>query len=288
MVVITTSLLVLSACEAILGSRVTPTAILPSATPAPPTPTPPPLAARVNGQYITLAEFESELGRFQSAQTELGKSIPSEEAKQTVLDDLIDLELLAQGAHEAGYECPDSEVASRHQALVDALGDEAALSKWMSENGYTDESLSAALRRAIDAAWMRDKIIADVSTSTEQVHVRQILTYNAGEADEIKAQLDGGQDFNQLAAIYDPVARGELGWVPQGYLLDQSADEAVFSTPVGSYSSVIASKAGYHLFFIVERGDRPLSPDALLALQEKSMLSWLDEKRVKSDIVQFP
>jgi parvulin-like peptidyl-prolyl isomerase len=287
-VVITISLFVISACAAVLGSRVTPTPILPSATVAPPTPTPPPLAAKVNGQFITLAEFEAELERYQDAQTELGRSVPPDEAKQIVLDDMIASELLSQGAHEAGYVCSDAELESRKQKLTNEPGDEAALSEWITEHGYSDESLSVALRRAVEAAWMRDKIIADVPSTAEQVHVRQILTYNADEANAIKGQLDGGEDFNQLAAIYDPVARGELGWVPPGYLLDKNADETVFGTPLGSYSSIVETKAGYHIFFVVERGVRPLSPDALLALQASTLLSWLDEKRVKSDIVQFP
>jgi hypothetical protein len=46
----------------------------PTATPTI-TPTPVPLAARVNGEGIPLAEFEHEIARFELAQTRLGKDL---------------------------------------------------------------------------------------------------------------------------------------------------------------------------------------------------------------------
>ena len=49
-------------------------------------------------------------------------------------------------------------------------------------------------------------------------------------------QLNTGADFDELAALYDPITLGELGWVPQGYLLNASADEAVFALQAGQYS----------------------------------------------------
>src|SRR5512138_761913 len=91
----------LSACASLFGPSSTPTPTLPSPTPAPPTPTPPPSAAIVNGEYITLAEFQAELQRYKTAQQELGKAVSEQEANKTVLEDLIAQVLMAQGAREA-------------------------------------------------------------------------------------------------------------------------------------------------------------------------------------------
>jgi parvulin-like peptidyl-prolyl isomerase len=101
-------------------------------------------------------------------------------------------------------------------------------------------------------------------------------------------QLQAGTDFDELATQYDPVTNGELGWVPRGYLLDAKADEAVSALQVGSYSDVIATDAGFHIFKAIERGDHPLSPDALLTVQELALKNWVAERRAKSNIVLAP
>jgi parvulin-like peptidyl-prolyl isomerase len=135
---------------------------------------------------------------------------------------------------------------------------------------------------------MRDKIIADVPTTAEQIHVRQILTYNEEDARAALEELKGGADFDELAALYDPITLGELGWVPRGYLLDEKADEAVFALQAGAYSDVIATNAGFHIFKAFERGDHPLSPDALLTVQELALKNWVAEQRASSKIVLVP
>ena len=135
---------------------------------------------------------------------------------------------------------------------------------------------------------MRDKIIADVPASVEQIHLRQILTYNQADAQAALEQLSSGADFDELAALYDPITLGELGWVPRGYLLDTAADEAVFALQAGQYSAIIQTDAGFHIFKVLERADHPLSSDALLTVQELALQNWVAEKRASSDIVLAP
>jgi parvulin-like peptidyl-prolyl isomerase len=243
----------------------------------------------VNGEYITLVEFRAELQRFKTAQQGLGKTVSEEDANKIVLEDLISQVLLAQGARQAGFNLTEAGLQSRIEALANQLGGAEALSRWQSDHGYDEASFRAALKRAVEAAWMRDKIIADVPNTAEQVHVRQILTYNADDANKALEQLKGGADFDELAASYDPYTGGELGWLPRGYLLDKTADEAVFALQAGEYSQVIATEAGYHIFKVIERQpNHPLSPDALLTLQEKALKDWLAKQRAQSDIILAP
>jgi peptidyl-prolyl cis-trans isomerase C len=119
----------------------------------------------------------------------------------------------------------------------------------------------------------------------EQIHLRQILTYNQADAQEVLQQLTAGEDFDELAVVYDPVTNGELGWVPQGYLLDAKADEAVFALQAGEVSDIISTEAGFHIFKAIERSDHTLTPDALLTMQELALKNWIEEQREKSDIV---
>jgi len=266
----------LSACAS-FGTPNTPTPTIPTATPQPPTPTPPPSVAMVNGEYITISEFEAELNRYKTA----FPNIEDSQARQIVLDDLIAQYLLAQAAREENFEVTEADLQSR----IDALGSPEAISQWQSAFGYDDASFRIILKRSIEAAWMRDKIIADVPNSIEQIHLRQILTYNEADAQLVLQNLNAGQDFDELAAIYDPITKGELGWVPQGYLLDAQADEAVFALQAGEISGIVSTEAGFHIFKAIERGEHELTPDSLLTMQELALKNWLVEKRENSNIV---
>jgi parvulin-like peptidyl-prolyl isomerase len=277
----------ITACAS-FGTPNTPTPSVPSATPEPPTPTPPPSAAVVNGEYITIAEFEAELARFKAAQTALGLTFTDEDANKAVLEDMVAQVLLSQAARKENFAVSEADLQLRIDALVSQLGSVDALTQWQSAHGYDDASFRVALKRSIEAAWMRDKIIAAVPTSTEQIHLRQILTYNEADAQTALQELSAGTDFDELAVRYDPVTGGELGWVPQGYLLDANADQAVFALQAGEVSGIVATEAGFHIFKAIERADHVLSPDALLAAQETALKQWLAEQREQGDIVFAP
>lgn len=268
----------------------TPTAMpTPSPTPLPPTPTPIPLAATVNGEGITAAEFEAELARFQSAQTALGNNLSLEEATQRVMGDLIDQLLLAQGAQAEGFSVEDAMLQNRIARLSEQAGGADKLAAWEAQHGFTDESFRLALGRQIAAAWMRDKIIAGVPNTAEQVHVRQILFYNADTAQKVLDRLKSGADFNTLAAQYDPATQGELGWFPRGYLLQPQIEAAAFALQPGQTSDVIQTTLGYHILMLLERDpNRMLSPDARLTLQNQALENWLQEQRAKSTITLAP
>lgn len=276
---------ILSACALPTGPAAdTPTPAFTS-TPSLPTATPVPGIATVNGEIIPLADYEAELARYKSAQTALGLSVTDEDAAQAVLDDMIAQTLLAQGARAAGLSITESDLQSRVDALAQSLGGADQLSAWMSAHGYTEESFRASLRLAAEAAMMRDRIIADMPSTVEQVHARQILLYNADEANAVLAQLQSGATFENLAAFYDPITRGELGWFPRGYLLEPAIEEAAFALQPGGYSGVIQTQVGFHIIFVIERAERSLSPDAALTLQEKAVRDWLTAKRAEAQIV---
>ncbi len=253
-------------------------------TPIPPTPTPEPLAARVNGEAITLAEYQAELARYQAASGTSAAVQPPEDESH-VLDDLIALVLLAQGAAEAGFHLDEAGLQARLDALVAQLGSSQALQDWIAAHGYTEQDFRRALARQAAAAWMRDKIIANVPENTEQVHARQILLYNLDQANQVLAQVRAGTDFATLASEYDPIAGGDLGWFPRGYLTVPELDQAVFSLQAGQVSDVIQTRLGFHIVQVIERDPaHPLEPSARLALQSRALQDWLAQRRSQSQI----
>ena len=279
--------LTLVACGLDLGPVSVPTPTPPMA-PAP-TGTPLPVVVSVNGEDITVAEFEAEHARYQQAQTSLGDTASQETATQTVLNDIINSLLLEQAAAAYGFVVDDATVQDRIDALAALVGGPDALAVWESTHGYTGTDFRSTLRRQIAAAWMRDQITASVSTTAEQVHVKQILLYNADDAQKGLGYLQAGLNFEELAAQYDPVTKGELGWFPRGYLPALVIEEAAFALQPGQYSPNIQDETGYHILYVVERDPaRLLSPDALLILQERALQSWLTQRRNESTILYGP
>ncbi len=255
-----------------------------TASPLLPSPTLAPLAATVNGETISLAEYQAELKRYQTA---VGTDLATDD-EQRVLNELIDQLLLAQGAAQSGYLADEKAVQERMDGLATHLGGEQALIDWMTMNGYDEASFRQSLARSMAAAWMRDQIAAGVPQAVEQVHARQILLYNSEEADRVLAQLRSGTNFADLAAQYDPSAGGDLGWFPRGYLLDPKLDEAAFSLQPGEFSEVIQTAAGYHILQVVEREPSyPLEPEARLVLQRRALADWLAGRRGQSQIQVF-
>jgi parvulin-like peptidyl-prolyl isomerase len=214
--------------------------------------------------------------------------VASQEAEQIVLDDLIAQVLLAQKAREEGFELSEAELERRLAQLEEQAGGAEVLAGWQSEHNYSEDTFLMALKRSAEAAWMRDKIIAGIPESTEQAHIQQILTYNEADARQALEDLNGGTPFSELAARYDPITRGELGWVPRGYLLDQRIEEAAFTLQIGGVSDVIETPAGFHIIKVMERAAHELSPDALLVLREQALREWVDQQRQQNEIVISP
>ena len=248
-----------------------------------------PPAISVNGEDISMAEFQAELARYQQAQIALGDTVSQEAAVQTVRNDLVDTLLLEQGAASKNFVVDDATLQARVDALAAQVGGVDALAAWETAHGYTDADFRSGLRRQIAAAWMRDQITASVPATAEQVHVKQILLYNEAEAQTDLGLLQAGADFNTLAAGNDPVAKGELGWFPRGYLPSQAIEDAAFALQPGQFSAIIKDDTGYHILYLVELApSRQLSPDALLTLQQRSVQSWLTQHHEQSTILFAP
>jgi peptidyl-prolyl cis-trans isomerase C len=256
----------------------------PSLTPIPPTATPVPLAAVINGEEITLAEYQAEVARYQASSTITGTNIASD-TQTIVLNELIDQTLLAQAAAENGYTVDDTLLQSRIDALANQLGGTQALKDWQAVHGYNDENFRSALRRSVGAVWMRDQIVAVVPDKADEVHVMQILVPTKAEADQVYASLQSGKDFLEVASKYDPMTKGDLGWFPRGYLSDSIIEETAFGLQAGQYSGVIQTEIGFHILYLVERdAEHTLQPDAKRVLQVKAIQDWISERRNQSEI----
>jgi peptidyl-prolyl cis-trans isomerase C len=259
----------------------TPTAIPPTATPSP-TPEPP-AAARVNGQIITLADFEKELARYEAAQRSLGGPQPVGEHpyQSDVLDYLIEQTLIEQAAASLGIYVSDSELDTEIQRLQTETGAEV-FAEWLQTNQYTLDEFRQVLRAQLITQAMIDRVASQVGATADQVHARHIVVASVETGQAILTQLEQGADFATLARTYslDESTRlngGDLDFFPRGLLLAPEVEEAAFALAVGETSQLIESDFGIHIIQVLDRDPaRPLSAEVQQRLRAIAFQQWLD------------
>jgi parvulin-like peptidyl-prolyl isomerase len=254
--------------------------VLPTRTPFPPSPTPIPTAAVVNGDIITVAAYQEELARYKAA---VNRELTAED-QTTVINDLINLTLLAQAATSEGFQISAAELDER---IANLDTEDQPLSDWLAVNGFTEESFRTHLKIALEASWMRDQIIEDVALEMEQIHAQQMLFYDLAAAETALENLNSGKDFAQLAKTNDPQTRGDLGWFPPGFLTFPELDDILFNLDIGETSDIIETEIGYHIIKVLEKEtNRPVDPAVRQVLQQNALDDWL-ERRWKLSTIEI-
>jgi hypothetical protein len=255
-------------------------------TPTPtPTPTEVPLAARVNGEPIYLADFERELARAGEAAT------PGQ-----VLDAMIEMLLLGQAEANAGIIISDDELEAAVQADVEAAGGREVFEDWLASNAMSEQDYSEGLRANLLSERVQAQFLQELPDVAEHVHARHILVATQQEAEELLAQLQGGADFATLAQQYslDVSTRdrgGDLDFFPRGVLLAPELEEAAFALAAGQISGVVQSELlGYHIIQVLERRDLPLDEstrEVIEANQREAARRWREQLWSQATIERF-
>ena len=268
-------------------------------TPLPPTPASEPLAALVNGETLTLADYERQMVRYEASMTATGKDPDTPtgqkalaEARDWVLDRMIEQRLIVQAAHAQGIDVTDAEVDAAIQSLVADIGQET-LDERLANEGLTLEEARVQLKDEIIASRMMEQVVAAVPEHTEQVNARHIVVETEGEARQLLTQIKAGADFAALARTYsqDTSTRdrgGDLGYFPRGILTSPEVEDAAFSLQPGQVSDVIKSNLGYHIIQVVDRvPDMEVSPENLRQLKDKAAREWIAELWASADVERF-
>ncbi len=290
----------LAACRT---QSVTPPPAPPTQTPivivVTPTPTEEPLAAMVNGEPITMAEYQRELARYEASlpQSDLDPSTPEgqealAQARAWVLDRMIEQRLILQAAAQEGITVSDEEVDASIRSLIGEIGEEA-FRQHLADQGMSEEEFRESLRREMIASRMLDKVAQSVPTHGPEVHARHILVATEAEARQILQQLKAGADFAALARQYslDESTRdrgGDLGTFPRGTLTLPEVEDAAFSLQPGQISEVIKSPWGYHIVQVLDRvDDAEYDPVSLRILRDKAIQDWLQGLWDGAEIKKF-
>lgn len=148
-------------------------------------------------------------------------------------------------------------------------------------------------RDMIEASVLQTKLLemfeADVPASAESVRYRQILVSTDETAQEIRDQIETGEDFAALAAensldVGTKDSGGEVGWVPRG-VLDASTEELVFALEPNEITTIPLPQGVLVIEMEEKAEDREVEEDQRTPLARRAFDSWVQEKRQSLDIV---
>lgn len=235
------------------------------------------LVGKVNGEEITLPDFERALAR---RQQEVTDAASPDTLRADVLNQIIEQILIRQGAAAQNVLVSDEQVQTELQALKDSAGSPDAWTAWLTSNLYTDQEFTETLRSSLLTNQVRDSLTGDLEGNVRQVHARHILVNTETAAQDALARLNAGEDFVALAATLsqDETTRengGDLGWFTQDELLVPELARAAFAMQPQQVAGPITTELGYHILQTLEFADRPVDPDRWVYIAQARFENWL-------------
>ena len=201
-----------------------------------------PVLAKVNGSEIRQSDLtlaEEELG------PSLEKMDPASK-KENVLAFLIDMKIVSKAAEDKKVDNSDEFKKRLAFARTRLLMDQLLANE--GKAATTDE----AMKKVYDDA-------AKQIAGEQEVHARHILVETEDEAKAVKAELDKGADFAELAKkkSKDPGASdgGDLGFFTKDQMVPEFST-AAFALEPGKISDPVKSQFGWHIIKVEEKRNR--------------------------------
>lgn len=194
------------------------------------------IIATVNGTSITLGHM---IVARQSL-PEQYKALPNETLFKGILDQLIQQTALEQSVGDKVTKRDAIQIENDKRGYLSNVALQAVVT-----GAVTDTALQAAY----------DARFKDAAPSTEY-SAAHILVETEEKAKELKAQLDGGADFAELAKVNSTdtgsgAIGGDLGWFGLGMMV-KPFEEAVIAATAGKVTDPVKSEFGFHLILVKE------------------------------------
>ncbi|HEY1581619.1 MAG TPA: peptidylprolyl isomerase [Chthoniobacterales bacterium] len=293
------------------------------------------IAAVVNDKVITYSEVRDvvepreRLLRAQYSGDELAKKIT--ELRKAALQDLIDRQLIIQAFDKEKLVIPPHLIDERVEAVIKENfgGDRAAFIKTMEAQKFTMSKFRDLERDKIIVQAMRGKNVKsnllippgkveeyyhqhrDLFSSKPQVKLRMIMIPGHADsgggvaqqsmAEEIRAKLITGADFDKMAQMYSEDSTrdlgGDWGWIDDK-TLSPELSKVAFSLKPGEISKVVDLGGNHYILKVDARQGGDLKPltkelrseiEGLLRQEQAKELQehWLASLRSKAYIKTF-
>lgn len=256
------------------------------------------LAAVVNGEPITMEDYQKQVDQVEAFFQQEGLDLESEEggerlaqARRQVLEQMIDQELIGQAAVEMDVSISDTELESNIQEIVEQSGGQEQFNQSLQATETSYDDFRQMLLDQLLSEAVFNAVTGSISSVTEQVHARHILLPTRERAEEVLARLQGGEDFAFLAREYseDISSResgGDMGFFPRG-VMPPEVEDAAFSLDVGEISEIIESPFGFHIVQVLEKEEREIAVEIFENLRQQTFMKWLQGRRENATIERF-
>ena len=225
------------------------------------------VVATVNGENITLGEI-----------IVLREKLPAQ--YQQLPDDQLFKGLVEQAVQQLALQQSVAEGKSKRDTLW-MLTDERS---YMAGKALESVVKAAVTEEAVKAAY--DEKYAKAPDTTEY-HASHILVDSEDKAKELKAKIDAGEDFAELAKANSSdtgsaVNGGDLGWFGPGMMVKPFEDAVVALKP-GEVSAPVKSDFGWHIIKLAET--RVAAKPALDAVRQE-LESAIQQKVIEEHITK--
>lgn len=267
------------------------------------------VVAKVNGQIITLSEFQSrQVAAAQGARVDtagVGAFLRQNNAK--ILQDAIDEILILQKAEDAGIRAPAAWIDEAIEGIKkeNKITSDEQMQEALAREGLTLAELRenierGVLRRIVMQRDVQPKIEAseaDVRAEYERVKATEftkpatvtlqeiLIPEDKGGivlARELAARARAGEDFQELARSYSTAPSrangGDLGQLAQGDI-HPDLEKVAFELSVGSVSDPLPVAGGYRLIRVVAKTTGSTTPfDAVKdRVRDRVMMTRFDK-----------
>jgi len=203
------------------------------------------------------------------------------DARQRVIQQLIDDRLILSEAKKLNIQVEDKEVDAKIEEVATRMGSKEAFEEALRQQGITAKDLKNRYREQLIARKLIDQnvgsriVITPVEVDQyyrnnskqfiqpEEVKIRNILIRADPDpkkalilARSVLAQIKSGADFGELANTYsqgpNAFEGGLMGYVKKGDLLPD-IEKKIFELKDGEVSELIQSSLGYHIFKLEEK-----------------------------------
>jgi peptidyl-prolyl cis-trans isomerase C len=245
-------------------------AAAPAATDKPATTTPP--VAIVDGTPISREAYDDYLKGLLR-----GKPVTdvTAEEKNQVLDQMINMQLIAAQAEKDGME-KDPDVATRVALLRTQILADAAAQKYVKNNEPSDQELHAAY---------------DAATDKTEYHASHILVPTKEKAVALIKKIKGGAKFEDVAKAESTdnskANGGDLGWFTTARMVKPFGD-AVKALKKGEITTEpVQTQYGWHIIRLDDTRDSPfdtLKPQLSSALMQKKFQAYIEDLKKNAKI----
>ena len=199
---------------------------------------------------------------------------------------LIEEEIVRRFAGELDITASEEEILEEISTRLGITADDETFDVVFQQELARSGLSELEFREMIEASVLQTKLLAmfeaELSPSAESVRYRQILVGTDETAQEIRDQLEAGDDFAALAAensldVGTKDAGGEVGWVPRG-VLDASTEELVFALEPKEITTIPLPQGVVVIEMQDKAEDREVEETQRVPLARRAFGSWVQEK----------